>query len=283
MAHDYPRPRGGMTHQRKGREEVSPPWWFLAFILAVIVFALAYLFAWQSAEAGPPTRVFEALNETAGLTEWEQKSVVNDAYIDDSSLACHSIGRGIYVIPDPDGVGYAYANKHMSGGVHNHSFVYVNMGTLNTTGGATTNRIIIGHRTRGVAAAPLNISARDLGTTFEILVTAYDDDGVFAAAAPIDTFSLAEWYWIHCYEYSAAEPNGIYRVFVDGTQKWTADTLDTDGCKWDSLRVGILTPASSTSSGYLAFDDIVWDTTANADPFVIEPVNAEYGFPTGGF
>jgi hypothetical protein len=251
--------------------------------MACVVAAWAVWFAHLTkAHAGPVTQVFEALNETVNLTEWQYQQESGGAVVDDSGIVAHSIGRAlIATATSTAGQRQAFANKHVSGGVHNHVRFYINPYTLNSTGGASAIRNVVAVYTRGLVDQRLALRVEDLGTTFALSSLTRDDDFT-GNAVVLDTID-ASWHRVDLYEYSAAEPNGIMRVYVDGVLRHQADTLDTDGSKWDSLRVGFGTLASTTNSGWLAFDDVVFDTMPCPPPCGIEPVRAEYGFPSSDF
>lgn len=266
------------------RQSDPLPGWFMLFIAGVCLAAFLLFLCWaKPANAGPVTRVFESLAETVNLTEWDYQQENIGAVIDDSNLARYSIGRGIIATAIADvGQRQATVQKRYTGGAHNHVRVMVNPYTLNSTGGTSANRNIIQCYKSGTGIR-LVLSLSDLGSTFALSVQTTDDD-FSGSITPIDTIGAA-WNEIYVYEKCAAEPNGIMRVYVDGALKFAADTLDTDGSKWDSLRVGFNTIASTTNSGWIAFDDIVVDTMPCAPPCGIEPVKAEYDFssPFGGF
>jgi hypothetical protein len=228
------------------------------------------------------TKVFEALNETVNLTEWDYQQESGGAIVDDSGIVAHSIGRALIATATATaGQRVAYANKRVSCGIHNHVRFYINPYTLNSTGGAFAYRTVLFVYARGGGAPRMSIRLEDLGTTFAISSVTVDDDFT-GNPLVLDTID-ASWHRVDLYEYAAAEPNGIMRVYVDGVLRHQADTLDTDGSKWDSLRVGFGTLASTTNSGWLAFDDIVFDTMPCPPPCGIEPVRAEYGFPSSDF
>jgi hypothetical protein len=250
----------------------------MAGVVAAWVVWFAHL---TKAHAGPVTKVFEALNETVNLTEWGYQQESGGAIVDDSGIVAHSIGRAlIATATSTAGQRLAYANKRTAGGVHNHIRFYVNPYTLNSTGGTVAYRNICLIFTRS-ATPRMTIRLEDLGTTF-VLSSVTTDDDFTGNPVVLDTID-ATWHRVDLYEYAAAEPNGIMRVYVDGVLRHQADTLDTDGSKWDSLRVGFGTVASSTNSGWIAFDDVVFDTMPCAPPCGIEPVRAEYGFPSSDF
>lgn len=213
-------------------------------------------------------RTWAAWNETVNLTEWQfQQENAPECVVDDTSLAAYFGARGVLAqVSDAAGKRNAYVGKHLDAGPdENHTAIWFSPGTLNSPAGSPVWRAVVKLWKRGAPVSPsqprLQIAIEDKGTTFQLSARTQDDDFLGGVTNFGSVIAQSSWNHLYLYQKKGAEGSGVIRVYLNGIQRFSADTLETDDSMWDSIQVGISIPTGVATTGSVWFDNAEHDTT----------------------